>query len=44
MVEGVLADMEGYVNGGEMTSESMQSLLQCLLVLVSLMDMQERRE
>ena len=44
LVEGVLADMEGYVNGGEMTSESMQSLLQCLLVLVSLMDMQERRE
>lgn len=44
LLEGVLSDMEGYVKGGDMTSESMQSVLQCLLVLVSLMEMQMRRD
>ena len=44
LMDGVLADMEGCANGGEMTSESMQGILQCLLVLVSLMDMQMERK
>lgn len=38
LAEGVLTDMERYADGAEMTSESMQGLLQCLLLLVSLME------